>query len=70
MAIIRTKDIRKLDEKEQLKRISELRLELAKEKANIAIGANVTSPGRLNEIRKTIARIMTVQNETGGISKE
>ena len=70
MVIIRTKDIRKLDEKDRQKRINELRLEFAKERANIAIGANVTSPGRLKEIRKTIARVMTVQNEqTGGISK-
>ena len=69
MAIIRIKDVRKLDEKDRQKRINELRLEFAKEKANIAIGANVTSPGRLKEIRKTIARVLTVQNETGGISK-
>lgn len=69
MAIIRAKDIRKLDEKEKLKRIGELRLEFAKERANIAIGANVTSPGRLNEIRKTIARIKTIQNEQGVSAK-
>ena len=70
MAILRNKDIRKLDAESRLKRISELRLEFAKEKANIAIGANVTSPGRFKEIRKTIARIKTIQNEEkGGISK-
>lgn len=70
MAIIKPKDVRKLDDKEKQKRINELKLELAKEKANIAIGANVTSPGRLNEIKKTIARIITIQNEQkGGITK-
>ena len=70
MAIIKNKDIRKLDTEGRQKRVSELRLEFAKEKANIAIGANVTSPGRFKEIRKTIARIKTIQNEQrGGISK-
>jgi large subunit ribosomal protein L29 len=69
MAIIRIKEIRKLEEKERQKKVGELKLEFAKERANIAIGANVTSPGRLREIRKTIARIKTVENEKGGKSK-
>ena len=70
MAIMKIKDIRKLDADAKQKRIGELKLEFAKEKANIAIGANVTSPGRFKELRKTIARIITIQNEQkGGISK-
>ncbi|MCK4496710.1 MAG: 50S ribosomal protein L29 [Candidatus Aenigmarchaeota archaeon] len=63
MAILRSKDIRKLSEKELEKKMDELRLELAKEKANISIGASVTSPGRIKEIRKTIARILSVKKE-------
>ena len=69
MVIIRTKEIRKMKENERQKRVNELRLEFAKEKANISIGANVTSPGRLKEIKKTIARITTIQNEKGGITQ-
>jgi large subunit ribosomal protein L29 len=69
MAIIKMKEIKKLDEKERQKKVGELKLEFAKERANIAIGANVTSPGRLREIRKTIARIKTVENQAGGKSK-
>jgi large subunit ribosomal protein L29 len=69
MAIIRVKEIRKLEDKDRQKRVGELKFEFAKEKANIAIGANVTSPGRLREIRKTIARIKTIQNEKGGLGK-
>lgn len=63
MAILRSKDIRKLSKKELEKKMDELRLELAKEKANISIGASVTSPGRIKEIRKTIARILSVKKE-------
>ncbi len=63
MAILRVKEIRKLEDKELDKRTEELRLELSKERANINIGAPVTSPGRVKEIRKTVARIQTVKNE-------
>jgi len=61
MAILRKKDLRKLDKKELDKKLAELQLELAKERANANIGASVASPGRLKEIRKTIARIKTAQ---------
>ena len=47
-----------LDEK-----IKGLRLELSKERANINIGANVSSPGKVREIRRTIAKILTVKGE-------
>ena len=63
MAIMRKKEIRKLENRELEKKLSEMRLELAKEKASVKIGANVTSPGRIREIRKTIARGLTIKNE-------
>jgi len=66
MAVLRAKDIRKLSEKELEKKLDELRLELAKERANISIGASVTSPGRIREIRKTIARIQTIRKAKKG----
>jgi large subunit ribosomal protein L29 len=63
MVILRTKDIRKMDEKDTEKQLRELHLELSKERANIHIGASVTSPGRIREVRRTIARIKTIKNE-------
>ena len=66
MAILRKSEMRKLSEKDIDKRLEELRLELAKERANIDIGASATSPGRIREIRKTIARIETAKKEKGG----
>ncbi len=65
MAILRAKDIRKTDGAELDKRLGELRLELAKERGNIHIGGTVTSPGRIREIRKTIARVLTIRSEAG-----
>jgi len=63
MAILRAKEIRKMEQKEIDKRLAELRLEMAKERANISIGATVSSPGRIREIRRTVARIQTLRKE-------
>ncbi len=64
MAILRVSDIRKMSAKDIRKRFDELSIELAKERGNIRLGSSVRSPGRLRELRKTIARIKTIQGET------
>ena len=64
MTILRPKDIRKLNIKDREKRLAELKLEIAKERANISIGATTTSPGKIREIRRTISRINTITNES------
>lgn len=63
MAIIRKKDMRKMEAKDLDKKMAEMRLELAKQKASVKIGATVTSPGRIREMRKTIARGLTIKNQ-------
>ncbi len=63
MAILKSRDARKLDKAELDKKVRELRLEVAKEKANIAIGAPVSSPGKMGEMKRTIARILTIKRE-------
>jgi large subunit ribosomal protein L29 len=63
MVILRMKELRKMDERDLDKHLKDLRLELSKERANIHIGASVTSPGRIKEIRRTISRILTVKEE-------
>ena len=47
---------------EKLKKIKEFKLELAKERSSVAIGGTVKNPGRLKEIRRTVARIKTSLN--------
>ncbi len=63
MAILKSRDARKLDGAELDKKVRELRLEVAKERANIAIGAPVSSPGKVREMKRTIARILTIKKE-------
>jgi large subunit ribosomal protein L29 len=65
MAVLKAKDARKLSKEDIEKRTSELRLEVAKEKANIAIGAPVSSPGKMRDMKRTIARILTIKREKG-----
>ena len=63
MAIIKRKQFKEITKDDLQKRLSELRLELAKERAQIAIGGSPKNSGKLRETRKTIARILTQINK-------
>ena len=63
MAILRSKEIRSLGKKDLDKKLKELKLELTKEKGKIDVGGVVDNPGRMKEIKKTIARILTIKKE-------
>ena len=52
-----------MSEEEQAKRLRELKLELAKDKSNVAIGGTVKNPGRIREMRRAIARLNTVMTK-------
>lgn len=60
---MKTREIRKMKNEDMSKRLSELRLELAKEFGNVRMGRAVKNPGKIRELRKSIARILTVQKE-------
>jgi large subunit ribosomal protein L29 len=63
MAILRTKEIRGLTPAEREKRLDELRAELTRARALRTGGGTVESPGRIKEIRRAMARILTVSRE-------
>jgi large subunit ribosomal protein L29 len=52
-----------MPESEIRAQLSELREELAGEKATMSLGSPPQNPGRIGEIRRTIARILTVLGE-------
>lgn len=60
MAILKMKKIREMSKEERNERERELKLELSKERAASEIGT-VKNPGRIREIRRTIARILTLK---------
>ena len=63
MAILKIKKMREMGEKELNERLRELRLDLSKERASSEVGGTVKSPGKIKEIRRTIARILTIKSE-------
>ncbi|MEM3519223.1 MAG: 50S ribosomal protein L29 [Candidatus Hadarchaeales archaeon] len=65
MAILRASDIRAMSREEMLEKLRELRAELSRLKATIAAGGTVENPGRIREIKRTIARIITIAKEKG-----
>jgi len=63
VAILKTKDAREMSDKELKEKINDLRKEIIEEKGQIEIGGFADNPGRIGEMRKTIARIKTILNE-------
>ena len=63
MPILRVKEIRDMPPEERTKKLGELRTELLRLKTMIKAGGTVEDPSRIRELRKTIARILTIENE-------
>lgn len=60
---MKPKDIMQMSVKELESRLVELRKDLMKENAQIALGTNPKSPGKVRHTKKTIARILTIINQ-------
>ncbi len=50
-------------EKEVEEKKRELQLELSKEMALSEVGGSVKNPGRIKEIKKTLARMLTIRSQ-------
>ncbi len=63
MAILRSDEIRKMNTDERQDELDKLVMELIRERAVTSAGGAPESPGKIKEIRRTIARIKTIQTE-------
>ena len=63
MAIVKAKEIREMSEDKLQKQLADLKNELLKERAITSTGGAPENPGRIRELRRTIARIHTIQKE-------
>jgi len=63
MPILRVSEIRKMSDEERRRRLSELRAELMRAKTMVKAGGSIENPSRIRELRRAIARILTVMNE-------
>lgn len=58
-----TKELKKLSKEEREKRLSEVRFELMKDRSQVAAGAAAKKTSSIRNNKKTIARILTLNNE-------
>ena len=71
MPILRVKEIRDMTSEERIKKLNELRTELMRLRTMVKAGGTIENPSRIRELRKAIARLLTVEHEQKlGIGKE
>ena len=67
MAILRPSEIRDMNVEEMRSKLREIRTELARARATVAAGGSLDNPARIRELRRTIARVLTIMKEKGGV---
>lgn len=67
MAILHTQEIRDMTPAEREAELEDLETEYLNEKAVKAAGGAPENPGRIGELRRTIARIKTIRREEGDL---
>jgi large subunit ribosomal protein L29 len=60
---MRVKEIRDMPSEERAKKLGDFRTELLRMRTMIRAGGTVENPARVRELRKTVARILTIENE-------
>jgi large subunit ribosomal protein L29 len=63
MPILRMKEITSMTSEDRTKKLGELRTELSRIRTMISAGGAIENPTRVRELRRTIAQILTVENE-------
>jgi len=63
MPILRKKEIRAMSSEDRKNKIVELQTELVRLKTMVKAGGSIDNPSRIRELRKTIARLLTIENE-------
>ena len=70
LAILKIREIRSLGSEELKDRLKQLKSELSVEKGSIASGTKPENSGKIKEIKRTIARILTIMHEREGGKKQ
>jgi large subunit ribosomal protein L29 len=63
LPILRKREIKQLLPEEREKKLAELRTELRKLRTSVKAGGTVDNVGRVREIKRTIARLLTDMHE-------
>lgn len=65
MAIIKKNDFKQMDDGSLKKKLDDLKKEMVKINAQVSTGTPPENPGRVREIKKMIARILTRLKQKG-----
>lgn len=63
--VLKAKEVREFTPEERREKLQELKGELMHERGVAAMGGSPPSPGKIRQIRMTIARILTIMQEEG-----
>ena len=63
MPLIRLKEIREMSTDKRIEKLNEFRAELSRLRAMVEVSGSIENPFRIREIKRAIARILTVENE-------
>ena len=63
MAILTTREIRKMSVEERKEKMRDLQIQLIKFRSKVNTGGEIESPGKIRELRRAIARIKTIDHE-------
>jgi len=65
--VLKARDIREFTPEERMEKLKELKEELMHERGVAAMGGSPPSPGKIRQIRMTIAKLLTIMREEGEI---
>jgi len=63
MPILRVKDIRSMSSEDRRKRLADFKTELLRLTTMVKAGGTVDNPHRLKELRRAVAKILTIERE-------
>jgi large subunit ribosomal protein L29 len=63
--VLRAKEIREFTTEERSDKLAELKRELMHERGVAAMGGSPPSPGKIRQLRTSIARLLTIMREEG-----
>jgi len=63
--VLKTKEIREFTPEERREKLEELKRELMHERGVAAMGGSPASPGKIRQIRMSIAKLLTIMREEG-----
>ena len=63
--VLKSKEIREFTPDERYEKLEELKRELMHERGVAAMGGSPPSPGKIRQLRTSIARLLTIMREEG-----